>query len=87
MPVVIAGLIRVDPPCADDPELFYSEALSQVEQAKAICARCPWLKPCRRAALVGDEKAGTWGGLTAPQRQQLAGQHDTQPDNRARGAA
>jgi WhiB family transcriptional regulator, redox-sensing transcriptional regulator len=38
------------------------------QQAKAICATCPVLEPCRAHALVHREPYGVWGGLTERER-------------------
>ena len=42
--------------------LFFSEQISEINAAKAICAGCPLLEPCLRAAVVRREPAGVWGG-------------------------
>jgi WhiB family redox-sensing transcriptional regulator len=39
--------------------------------AKAICAACPVLLPCRTYALVYREPYGVWGGLSARDRARL----------------
>lgn len=36
--------------------------------AKAICAMCPVLSPCRELALKWDEPHGVWGGLSESDR-------------------
>ena len=38
------------------------------QQAKAICATCPVIEPCRAHALVHREPYGVWGGLTERER-------------------
>lgn len=38
-------------------------------QAKAICAGCPVLAPCRDFALEIREQHGIWGGMTEHERQ------------------
>ena len=57
----------------ENPELFFpvgtsGPALQQIEQAKAICRRCPVVAECLAAALEHGEDAGIWGGLTAEER-------------------
>lgn len=57
----------------ENPELFFpigtsGPALQQIEQAKAICGRCPVVAQCLAAALDHGEDAGIWGGLTAEER-------------------
>jgi WhiB family redox-sensing transcriptional regulator len=42
----------------------------QAEQAKAVCARCPVLYTCLKAALDGNE-SGVWGGMTDRERHNL----------------
>src|SRR5918999_4911580 len=41
------------------------------QQAKAICATCPVIEPCRAYALVHREPYGVWGGLTERERAAL----------------
>ncbi len=36
--------------------------------AKAVCAVCPVLQPCRDHALAAREPYGVWGGLTEEER-------------------
>lgn len=62
--------------CRDrDPEWFFPTAVTgpghraQVQRAKAVCARCPVLTPCRRWALE-DLADGIAGGLTEHERRQ-----------------
>lgn len=58
-----------------DPEIFFVEAerghfrSTIVTEAKAVCARCPVLKPCRDHGLNAQEPHGIWGGLTPHERQ------------------
>ncbi len=62
--------------CRDvDPELFFpvgtsGPALLQVEQAKAVCARCPYdvRAECLSQALRTGEQFGVWGGLSESER-------------------
>ena len=61
---------------AEDPELFFpvgtaGPALRQVEQARAVCRRCPVIEACLRWALTVGVDAGVWGGLTAEERRRL----------------
>ncbi|GGS25832.1 WhiB family transcriptional regulator [Actinokineospora fastidiosa] len=63
--------------CRDeDPELFFpvgtsGPALSQVEQAKAVCARCPVAASCLAWALESGQDAGVWGGMSEDERRAL----------------
>ena len=60
--------------CRDeDPELFFpvgtsGPALLRIEEAKAVCHRCPVMEQCRRLALETGQDTGVWGGLTEEER-------------------
>lgn len=62
--------------CVDeDPELFFpigdtGPALLQIEQAKAVCRRCPLMESCFEGALERNE-TGVWGGLSEDERRSL----------------
>jgi WhiB family redox-sensing transcriptional regulator len=62
--------------CAgEDPELFYpigdsGPALLQIEEAKAVCRRCPLIESCLQGALERNE-SGVWGGLSEKERRSL----------------
>jgi len=43
-------------------QLFFSELIPEINEAKAICESCPLLEPCLRGAIVRRESAGVWGG-------------------------
>jgi WhiB family redox-sensing transcriptional regulator len=63
--------------CRDeDPELFFpigttGPALVQIEQAKAVCRRCPAVQPCLDWALSSGQDSGVWGGLSEDERRAL----------------
>jgi WhiB family transcriptional regulator, redox-sensing transcriptional regulator len=63
--------------CRDeDPELFFpigntGPALLQIEQAKAVCRRCPVIQECLTWALESGQDAGVWGGLSEDERRAL----------------
>src|SRR5699024_7162883 len=63
--------------CRDeDPELFFpigntGPALLQVEQAKAVCQRCPVTQECLAWALETGQDAGVWGGMSEDERRAL----------------
>jgi WhiB family redox-sensing transcriptional regulator len=63
--------------CRDeDPELFFpigttGPALVQVEQAKAVCRRCPAVQSCLDWALSSGQDSGVWGGLSEDERRAL----------------
>ena len=56
---MVAGLI----PCrSNDPELWFAERTTEVEQAKALCRTCPLLEGCLDGAITRAEPWGVWGG-------------------------
>jgi WhiB family transcriptional regulator, redox-sensing transcriptional regulator len=63
--------------CLDEnPELFFpigytGSALVQVEEAKAVCRRCPVGVDCLNWAIEFNQDAGVWGGLSEGERQAL----------------
>ncbi|MEE6273625.1 WhiB family transcriptional regulator [Georgenia wangjunii] len=68
---------RHDAAClTEDPELFFpigntGPALVQIEEAKAVCQRCPVLDTCLKWALENGQDAGVWGGLSEDERRAL----------------
>jgi len=68
---------RHEAACRDeDPELFFpigntGPALSQIEEAKAVCRICPAVEPCLQWALESGQDAGVWGGLSEDERRAL----------------
>ena len=59
-----------------DPDMFFpiapsGPALQQIEQAKAVCARCPVRRECLQYALATRQVHGVWGGTSEEERQQL----------------
>lgn len=69
-------------PCAgEDLTLFFPSVGGRggqklVDQAKAICARCPFTAACREYAITtqavsGRFLAGVWGGTTERERHHL----------------
>jgi len=67
--------------CLDeDPELFFpigntGPALQQIEEAKAVCRRCPVEAVCLERALERREPHGVWGGLDQMERANLLRSH------------
>ncbi|MGW4485436.1 WhiB family transcriptional regulator [Amycolatopsis sp. NPDC004368] len=63
--------------CMDeDPELFFpisdvGPGARQVEQAKAVCARCPVREACLSYALDNGLDNGIFGGTTELERRKL----------------
>jgi len=54
--------VGLDLPCTEDPELFFAESPSDVEQAKAMCRGCRARLACLTGALERREPWGVWGG-------------------------
>ncbi|MFI2507117.1 WhiB family transcriptional regulator [Streptomyces sp. NPDC018972] len=60
--------------CRDvDPDLFFpignsGPTLLQIDEAKAVCHRCPVMEECLAQALTADPVAGIWGGTTEGER-------------------
>ncbi|MFF7265003.1 WhiB family transcriptional regulator [Streptomyces sp. NPDC008159] len=67
-----------DAACAhEDPELFFPVAVTgaalrdQQARAKAICRRCPVIRPCLTWALQATGAQGVWGGTCEEERRGL----------------
>jgi WhiB family redox-sensing transcriptional regulator len=43
----------------------------QIEQAKAVCRRCPVVQSCLDWALRSGQDSGVWGGLSEDERRAL----------------
>ena len=55
--------VRRPLPCrVEDPELWFAESPTQLEQAKAFCQDCPVRATCLAGALDRGEPWGVWGG-------------------------
>lgn len=60
--------------CRDvDPDLFFpigttGPTLVQIDEAKAVCARCPVRERCLQCALDVGQVEGIWGGTTENER-------------------
>jgi WhiB family redox-sensing transcriptional regulator len=57
----------------EDPEDFFPNgatpaAKAAERHAKAVCWRCPSIRPCGQWALQTGEKNGVWGGMTENER-------------------
>ncbi len=63
--------------CLDvDPELFFAigstgPALRQIEEARAVCHRCPVRAECLTWAMESGQDFGVWGGLSDTERASL----------------
>jgi WhiB family redox-sensing transcriptional regulator len=68
---------RQQGPCRDeDPELFFpigntGPVLLQIEEAKAVCRRCPVMDICLNWALESGQDFGVWGGLSEDERRSM----------------
>ena len=50
-------------PCREyDAELWFAEATTEVELAKALCSECPVREGCLAGAVARREPWGVWGG-------------------------
>ncbi|MFJ9239839.1 WhiB family transcriptional regulator [Streptomyces anulatus] len=60
----------------EDPDLFFpvgntGPALLQIEEAKAVCRRCPVMETCGDWALDTGQDTGIWGGLSEDERRAI----------------
>lgn len=62
----------------EDPDLFFpignitsGPSLIQIDEAKAVCHRCPVLKQCLNWAIKVDPLEGIWGGTTEAERRAM----------------
>jgi hypothetical protein len=60
----------------EDPDLFFPQGstgmwLAVIEEAKAVCRRCPSISPCLQWALETGQEAGVWGGLSETERRRI----------------
>ncbi|WP_310729241.1 WhiB family transcriptional regulator [Streptomyces sp. N2A] len=60
----------------EDPELFFpigntGPAFLQIEEAKAVCRRCPVMARCLEWALESGQADGVWGGLSEDERRAM----------------
>ncbi len=69
LPTPLSDLSLAEPgdpaalPCwSADPDLWFAESPSDVEQAKALCVPCPLREACLAGALERREPWGVWGG-------------------------
>jgi WhiB family transcriptional regulator, redox-sensing transcriptional regulator len=49
-------------PCGTNAQLWFSDQVADLEQAKAACRGCPLRRPCLAGALERAEPWGVWGG-------------------------
>ncbi|MDD7384118.1 MAG: WhiB family transcriptional regulator [Actinomycetaceae bacterium] len=60
----------------EDPELFFpignsGSALTQIEEAKRVCARCQVSSACLEWAMDNGQDSGVWGGMSEDERRSL----------------
>ena len=63
--------------CRDtDPNLFFPAgttgvAVEEIEAAKALCQTCPVREQCLEFAMVANQEAGIWGGMSEEERRRM----------------
>ncbi|MFG2400721.1 WhiB family transcriptional regulator [Streptomyces lydicus] len=60
----------------EDADLFFptgntGPALLQIEEAKAVCRRCPVLQTCGQWALDTGQDTGVWGAMSEDDRRSV----------------
>ena len=55
------------PPCADDPELFFSEQPGDVARAKQTCMGCWRMSACLDDIAADPPSCGVWAGINFSQ--------------------
>lgn len=82
---------RSDAACRDtDPALFFpvgqtGPAIEHIENAKEVCQTCAVKIECLEYALMTNQDAGIWGGLTEDDRRKI--RRERRKANRAAQAA
>lgn len=59
-----------------EPEIFFpigstGGSLDDIAAAKAVCAGCSVVEPCREYALATHQPFGVWGGLDEEERRSI----------------
>lgn len=69
-----SALDGAEPPCADEPERYYSGTPQDVQIAQATCRACPALAACGDLAAALGEVHGVWAGVdrSSPHARQQA---------------
>ncbi len=68
---------RATAACRDtDPDLFFpigttGLAITQIDEAKAVCMSCPAQIECLEFALRANQDTGVWGGTSEEERRDL----------------
>lgn len=79
---LLKAVNRVEPECQQFPEVFFPEDWGKgydkgehyfqaVRTAKTYCGRCPIRNKCLEYALVANEQAGVWGGMSPAERRAM----------------
>jgi WhiB family redox-sensing transcriptional regulator len=60
----------------EDPDLFFPagngrEFQHQIDEAKAVCRRCPVMAACGAWALTTNQDTGVWGGMSPDERRAI----------------
>lgn len=60
----------------EDPDLFFpignsGPTLVQIDEAKAVCGRCPVVEQCLDWAVHVVQVDGIWGGMTESERRAM----------------
>jgi WhiB family redox-sensing transcriptional regulator len=60
----VAPAAGLDLPCrsGDNPDLWFADTPTDLEQAKRLCVDCPVRAECLASALARQEPWGVWGG-------------------------
>lgn len=82
-----AACLRVD-----DPDLFFPIGISgltlvQVDEAKAVCHRCPVEEQCLNWAMYVGHVEGIWGGTTESERRAMRRRGSRRPQGTVTTAA
>jgi len=76
----------------EDSELFFpigstGPALLQIEDAKAVCRRCPVAESCLTWAIDAKIEHGVWGGMAEDERRTMKRRELRNRQQRARRSA
>ncbi|RZB13659.1 WhiB family transcriptional regulator [Streptomyces sp. F001] len=70
----------------EDPDLFFpvgntGPTLVQIDEAKAVCRRCPVMEQCLDWAIRVGQVEGIWGGMTDSERRAVRRRQARQTKN------
>ncbi|MGW3729779.1 WhiB family transcriptional regulator [Streptomyces sp. NPDC000851] len=70
----------------EDPDLFFpvgntGPTLVQIDEAKAVCRRCPVMEQCLDWAIGVGQVEGIWGGMTDSERRAVRRRQARQTKN------